>query len=197
MDKNMGRRYDYIYLIGFPKCGSTSMRGYLRKRFHPNELFSFNSFSLYNPSFNKNFQGAHVNRPKTLYIAIIRDPYQRTWSAYWWGMHRWRTESDPPIPTFKEFLRQRSDEWRYQTSGLDDPILACDYNRYLGKARDLGIDVMVVRFEDMIKNPNFPHEAETKDVILKETKRYLDVPPLDDENRALIKAELEKEGIEY
>ena len=102
MVKDTRHCYENLYLIGFPKFGSTSLRTYLKKRFKIDNVFTFPGFSLYNPTFDTTYmRDTHINRPNSLYIIITRDPYQRIWSAYWWGVHRWLpTDYKGKVPTF-------------------------------------------------------------------------------------------------
>jgi len=183
MDKNIRN----LYIIGFPKCGSSSLRLYLRMRFPQCEVASFPGQSLYHSEWNP---ARFLDRIVQSFI-IIRDPYERTWSAYWWS--RKYIPKHIPMPTFENFLKHGLDHHSAHTSGTDNPIQACDYWKYIKKAESL--KPIILRFEDMIKLKNFPNVAKTAEVVKIATGIDIVKPPLDAENRKLIKEALIKEGI--
>jgi len=179
-------------IIGFPKCGSTSLRDYLQK-IHPHssaKSFPFGSLWLPGaPELARNWK-----KPRNRYWIITRDPYERLWSSYWWGQ-RWHSHS--PYPTFEKFLHQDyPGDYTYQTSGLNRPLECCDYDRFIKPIDDLKIPYTRVRFEDMIKKPGFPHIGDTNEHLKGlNFKPMLRPGPLPDHYRDLIKKELDKLGI--
>jgi len=197
-------RYKKIHIIGFPKCGSTSLRTYLQKRYPRVEVTSFPGSSLYHPDWKITCSGK-CSQPDTLSIIITRDPIERLWSAYWWSQ-KWNVHEEEQ-PTLQEFLHWKpvpventkfpSGSWRYLSSGLVDPIDCCDYEKYMKKA--YRYNPIIIRFEDMIKNPNFPNEAKTSDVLQSPLKinSHIKLKPdkIDDYHRKLIIEELAKAGI--
>jgi len=192
--------YRQIHIIGFPKCGSSSLRNYFRIRYPKKEVASFPSASLYHPDW-LTICGGRCSQPDILSVIITRNPVERIWSAYWWSQ-RWNT-SQTKHPTFEEFLHWTppSKEWRYLTSGLFDPIDCCDYEKYMKPA--LKFNPIILRLEDMQKNPNFPNVAKTNDVLQGIIKAYamfkinIKMKPdtIPDHYVKLIKEELNKAGI--
>jgi len=185
-----------IHIIGFPKCGSSSLRHYLRLRYPKMEIASFPSSSLYHPDW-ETLTKNRCSDPTVLSVIITRNPIERIWSAYWWSQ-KWKT-TDMIHPTFEEFLHWEPPDrdWRYVSSGLVDPIDCCDYEKYMKKAYKY--NPIILRFEDMIKNPNFPNLAKTNDVLKKcgdvNHRGIKMMPKIDDYHRKLIKEELNKAGI--
>jgi len=184
-----------IHIIGFPKCGSTSLRTYFRARYPKIEVASFPGTSLYDPDWLVNC-GGRCSQPDTLSVIITRNPVERLWSAYWWSQ-KWNTGS-MRHPTFEKFLHWKPPkEWRYVTSGLIDPIDCCDYEKYMKKAYKF--NPIILRLEDMQKNLNFTNEAKTNGVLESpsRTNPRIKLKPdtLDDDNRKLIREELNKAGI--
>ena len=179
------------HIIGFPKCGSTSLRDYLKKIYPHAGVQSFPFGSLYLPGAPE--LARNWKKPRMKYWIITRDPYERLWSAYWWGQ-RWHKQQ--PYPTFEEFLYQDTGDYTYQTSGLNKPLECCDYDKFIKPIDDLGIPYTRVRFEDMIKLPDFPHMGDTNEHLRSlNFKAGLRPGPLPDHYRELIKKGLDKLGI--
>ena len=151
--------------------------------------------SLYVDGAAKSYHKIPGCEDAVMYV-ITRDPIQKLWSAYWWGTYRWKVPNTKLL-TFKDWLNNRETDWRARTSGLSDPIGACDYNKFIQTAWDEGFEPIILRFEDMIKNPNFPHEARTEDVVLKNNRITMVKPPLDDTTREFIISKFVERGIEY
>jgi len=188
-------RYKKIHIIGFPKCGSTSLRTYFKARYPKIQVASFPSASLYQPDW-ETICGGRCSQPDTLSVIITRNPVERIWSAYFWSQ-KWNYPSKKH-PTFEEFLHwQPPKEWRYTSSGLVDPIDCCDYEKYIKKAYKY--NPIILRLEDMKKNPNFSNEAKTNNVLDQVTAlngRFERKPRvIDDYHKKLIIEELNKFGI--
>ena len=176
-----------IWIVGFAKCGSTSLRTYLRQKYTRCEVTSFPlGASLYSDYWESKVLPKALS-PDILIVIIKRDPYERIWTAFWWGKKFGNKN------TFPEFLRQRKTSDVEITAGLNDPIIACDYDRFIRKAEPC--NPIVVKFEDMIKLKTFPHEAKTDDTLKKLGGGDITKPLLDNENRSLIHEEFIKEGI--
>jgi len=201
MDKKIKR----IHIIGFPKCGSSSLRKYLQlKTPHlartPDQIRSFPAQSLYHPDW-ETVCGGICSKPDTLSVIITRNPVERLYSAYYWSQ-KWN-EADTIHPTLEEFLHwqpkgtKRTEYTIYLTSGLVDPIECCDYEKYIKKAYKY--NPLILRFEDMIKNPTFPNEAKTNVVLHKALIDKINIKPkpdqMSDNERKLIVEELYKAGI--
>jgi hypothetical protein len=182
-----------IYIIGFPKCGSTSLRQWYKEKFPGMIVQSFPSVSLYHSMWSGRMLG-ECQRDDVLPVIMIRNPYDRLWSAYWWSK-MWGKDI-----TFEKFLKRRNamvdplsgQEFVDVTSGLHDPVACCDYWRYIKKAATC--NPLIIRFEDMIKLDTFPHEAKT-DGSNPLGKKELVKPKLDDHHRGLIRDEFILRGM--
>jgi len=157
------------------------------------EVISFpGGVSLYHPEW-KSVCLSKCKETGTLPVIIIRDPYERIWSAYWWSK-KWGVHI-----SFEEFLSRKDDgvvlsrEKRVDmSSGISNPIQACDFWKYIKKAETC--DPLIFRFEDMVRLGCFPHEAKT--VGAKGVKDILVKPELDNESRKLITEAFDREGIQ-
>ncbi len=182
-----------VLIIGFPKCGSSSLRTYLRKKFINAEVTSFpNGVSLYNPEWKSVCLG-ECKETGTLSVIIIRDPYERIWSAYWWSK-KWGVDI-----SFEEFLSRKGDgvtlspEDRVDISaGISNPVEACDFWKYIKKAE--ACNPLILRFEDMIRLGCFPHEAKTDG--FSGARGALVKPKLDNKSIKLIREAFDREGIQ-
>jgi len=160
-----------IAVIGFPKAGTMSMVEWLKKK---------------NP-------GAVVSRPENIYItdngnwsgwlnyAITRDPVKRIQS----GM-RYFTELRNL--TVQQVIKGEGfHNERYENVGFRDCIAQSDYKRYILKFQEKwNCAVGVHKFEDLIKDKDFPHINET------DYKREF----TEDETN-IIKDVLDRSGITY
>ena len=181
-----------VLIIGFPKCGSSSLRTYLRKKFPSIDVISFPGVSLYHPEWKSTCLDM-CQEDGTLPVIIIRDPYERIWSAYWWSK-KWGVHI-----SFEEFLSRKGDgvtlspEGRVDIgAGLSNPVEACDFWKYIKKAE--ACNPLIFRFEDMTRLGCFPHEAKTMGFRVE--NGILVKPELDDESRKLIKEVFDREGIQ-
>ena len=160
-------------VIGFPKCATMSMVDYIRK-IHP---------------------GAEVTRPENIYteeqgfhlvkkwhewecIVITRDPVKRIQSCMsYFTEFRNLTVEDVYKGVFD----------RYENIGCKWPIYQSNYDLFIKKwEKKHGQRLKVYKFEDMIKDKDFPHINET-DYKRKFTKRETDY----------IKGKLEEAGVSY
>jgi hypothetical protein len=190
-----------IWIVGFPKCGSTALRTYLQQKYAKTTesyVRSFPPISMYHPTWESRVL-QECKKPNVLPVVITREPCARIWSSYWWSF-RWRKHDI----TFEEFLKRDGEESAKKrpmsehaevdiTSGLHDPIGCSDYQKYINKAKDCG--VLVMRFEDMIKAPGFEHIGKTEDIEFEGNK--LKYPPLDEDNKNLIKKAFDDRGASY
>jgi len=174
----------------FPKCGSTSLREYLRFQYPELDIQSFPGYSLYHKDWTRNVLGS-CQAKNVLCMIIIRNPYDRIWSAYWWSK-----KLNVDI-SFEDFLQVGHPQLLNSkdidsASGVDDPIGCSDYWKYIAKAK--GCNPLIVRFEDMIKIPEYPHFAKT-DGSDPHGVRKLVLPRLDFKNRIMIRAEFIARGM--
>ena len=179
-----------VLIIGFPKCGSSSLRTYLTKKFV--NVISFQDASLYDSDWESKCLGK-CKQPNTLPVIIIRDPYERIWSAYWWSK-KWGVDI-----SFEEFLSRKGDgvtlspEDRVDISaGISNPVEACDFWKYIKKAE--ACNPLILRFEDMIRLGCFPHEAKTDG--FSGARGALVKPKLDNKSIKLIREAFDREGIQ-
>ncbi len=185
-----------INIIGFPKCGSSSLRTYLRDKYGPwVEVRSFPKISLYHPDWEIRMERL-LRKENILNFIITRNPFDRLWSSYWWS-RRWKGIEI----SFEDFINRRDAKTLPLTgdvdsdvsSGLHDPIGCCDYKKYIVKADRC--KPIIIRFEDMIKLPSFPHEGDTTKIVYK--GKNLIRPEMTETDRYLIENELIKRGINY
>lgn len=138
-------------VIGFSKCGTMSLAEYLKKKYPKCE----------------------VTRPENIYeepkephiipkwrewecVSITRDPISRIHSG-----HQYFTVLRQS--SIEDVLRGNFHNAKnYANVGFADPIRQSNYQFYINKfQRDHGVKVTNYRFEDLIKDPDFPHINET------------------------------------
>ena len=157
-----------ITVIGFPKCGTMSMVEWLRVR---------------NPK-------AEISRPENIYIedkvdwskwecvAITRDPMKRLQSGHGYFTQLRGLDVNDLLKGYGK---------GYRNVGFENPIEQSDYDRYIARFEHKhGVKVKVYRFEDMIKDSDFPHINDTQ---------YKKI--WNEKEKKLVKSQLEKHGIVY
>ncbi len=163
-------------VIGFPKCGTMSLVEWLKKKY-PNDT---------------------ISRPENIYIDV-RMPKQY---EKWYEIDCWAITRDPVsriksgIQYWPEVTKRYNEKGirgvlegfkRYENVGFKNPIQQSNYDYYVKKfERERGAYVRVVKFEDMIKDSDFPHINESNTKI-----------KLPDSDIEIIKRELEKAEITY
>jgi hypothetical protein len=140
------KRTKYL-VIGFPKCGQTSLAEYLHKRFG-SENNADRGEIIWKPDgielFEKNGYAEAGYRP----VIIIRDPIERIWSD--WN-HLGRGYG---FKTFEDYIYNEKQEG---LGGLGEynPIERSNYEKYI--KRWAKYDPLVLELEQMKLNPNFGH----------------------------------------
>ena len=168
-----GQMKDKIAVVGFSKCGTMSLVEWLKKK-HPN---------------------AEVSRPETIY-ADLRGPHVQEKWIEWSCVVITRNPLDrikSGISYWPE-LRNKGIEGactgidRYFNVGFGNPIEQSNYEKYIKLwQRRTGTKIeKVYKFEDMIKDTEFPHINETPTKI-KFSKKEIDH----------IKNRLQEAGISY
>lgn len=148
-------------VIGFPKCGQTSLAEYLHKRFG-SENNADRGEIIWKPDgielFEKNGYAENY-RP----VIIIRDPIKRIWSD--WN-HLGRGYG---FKTFEEYLQNKKQEG-FGGLGEYNPVKRSNYEKYI--KRWAKYDPIVLELEEMQKNPNFPHHNKGTEY----DEKYNDIP---------------------
>lgn len=145
-DKNQ-KRIKYL-VIGFPKCGQTSLAEYLHKRFGSENVADRAEIIWKSDGvhlFEINGYAELGYRP----IVIIRDPIERIWSD--WN-HLGRGYG---FKTFEEYISNRNN---VGLGGLGEynPIVRSNYEKFIKRWKKY--DPIVLELEEMQKNPNFGHQ---------------------------------------
>lgn len=175
-----------VVILGFPKCGTTSLMPYLAKKrdisvardagFYNGETkpvvrrreWSYLPFEEQLKRFKYEF-----GDPKDYHLVFItRDPIERCWS----GFEAWRHY----IPfTYEEYLNitNPDDLKGLKYLGEVNPIKQVDYEHWIKPWRKY--DIEVYKLEEIRKEPDFPHvNSLKKSNISKEnyklTKRLLE-----------------------
>ncbi len=175
-----------IVILGFPKCGTTSLMPYLAKKhgvsvardagFYSGETkpvvqrreWSYLPFEEQLKRFKHEF-----GNPEDYHLAFItRDPIERCWS----GFEAWRHY----IPfSYEEYLNitNPDDLKGLKYLGEVNPIKQVDYEYWIKPWRKY--DIEVYKLEEIRKDPDFPHvNSLKKSNISKEnyklTKRLLE-----------------------
>lgn len=165
-------------VIGFPKCGTMSLVEYLKAKYPKCE----------------------VTRPENIYeepkephivprwrdwecVTITRNPLNRIQSGcQYFTVLRQSSVEDVLQGKFHNSKN-------YMNVGFRYPVRQSDYQYYINRfSRNHGVKVVNYRFEDLIKDPDFPHINETPP----ENKRKF----TKEEKKAIADA-LEKGGITY
>ena len=178
-------------ILGFPKCASTSFRFYMHDLYGKDHV-SFSKETPYLPNYDKILEQKLKKDPDLKFYAIIRDPYERLWSAYHWTI-RWKQDFPELIP-FKAFLKYCSDDEFMTRRGLDKPAEKSDYNRFL-EPLEKNYKIEVIKCEDLYNSPKFPHEAKTTTVIRAIRGFNIDKPPIPANIKRLMKKEFKKIGM--
>lgn len=160
-------------VVGFPKCGTMSLAEWLRKK----------------------YPGCQVTRPETIYkkynpkhdwkdyecVTITRNPIDRIHS----GQQYFTALQRLSVQEICEARWKNSD--KYDGVGFADCINQSDYQEYIEKFEsNYDVKITNYRFEDMIKDPDFPH--------INESAEKIQWTEQDDE---YVRSKLEMRGIRY
>lgn len=131
-------------VIGFPKCGQVSLVEYLNKLGHEAVKYDM----IWKESCVLDVKSKY---PDYQSIVITRDPIQRIWSGFnFWLYHE--------MMSFSHYLKLQRIS---RTLGEENPILQSYYYYWIDRVKRV-LNPIIVRFEDLIKLPDFPHENKTK-----------------------------------
>ena len=132
-------------IVGFIKCGQMSLIKKLKDEGHIVEKLECVTSPLGPKMIEKNYPGHQV-------IILMRDPVKRMWSQY-----LYLKEKRLYTKTFEEYL-----EWfkPHHFWFNENPIYQSHYAEHLPRWKKM--NPIIYHFEDLIKEPNFPHENATK-----------------------------------
>ena len=127
-------------------------------------------FEEVNDRFNKIFG----NMEDYKFYFITRDPVERIWSGWEAWQHYYIGY------TFEEYLQIDTKEYnkRYPGKGLSylgevNPIKQVDYNSWIDPFTDRGLDVTVLKLEEINKDPYFPQTNSLKKSSVQSDRRKL------------------------
>jgi len=177
-------------ILGFPKCGQISLMNYLTDRY---PLWNIRREELvWRRSGVKDFEDAYWNknghfRP----LIILRDPIKSCWSLYWYMFHG-DLNNEQKFMTYEDFLTTPKYEG---AMGEKNPISCFNFNKWL--KRFYKYNPIIVDMEEMIKNPDFPHDNTTLKHRPYIEKIYGKMPEMTSYQKELTKKLLEKEIQEH
>ena len=146
-------------VIGFPKCGTTSMRDYLRVKYPDDNIVKL-EFPIYGEAYKfSDFKILKGYKP----IIMIRDKVDFLWSFY-----NYFSLSTVPFEDFLDMPFRA-----YNMKGLT-PLQQCDFDKWIEPFKKF--NPMVTRLEDMMDKDDFPWNPITM------TK---DKPPMSDRDRGI------------
>lgn len=177
------------YLImGFPKCGTTSLLKYLEilKKLPIAEQSGFYDYDFdgkisrrewcYLPfeEINKRFNKVFGNMEDYGFVFITRDPVERIWS----GWEAWRHYYAGYM--FEQYLQLDTEEYNKRNPGKGlsylgeiSPIKQVNYSRWIQPFIDRKLDVTVFKLEEICKDPDFPQTNSLKTEPIPDDKRTL------------------------
>jgi hypothetical protein len=127
-------------IVGFIKCGQKSLVKYLENQGHEVEQFECATNPLGVRMINKSYKDYQV------YI-ITRDPIKRMWSQY-----EFLSEMFDYDMTFAQYLHL----WQLHLIWFNEnPVYHSNYAEHLPRWEEL--NPIILSFEEMIKDPKFPH----------------------------------------
>lgn len=165
-------------VIGFPKCGTMSLVGYLKNKYPKCE----------------------VTRPENIYeepkephlllkwrewecVSITRNPIDRIHSGHQYFTVLRQSSIEDVLSS--KFHNSKN----YMNVGFRDAIKQSDYTYYIKEfQRNHGVKVTNYRFEDLMKDPDFPHINET---IPENKREWTDI------EREYVQTALNDAGITY
>ena len=132
-------------IVGFIKCGQMSLVKKLTDEGHDVKKLECVTHPLGPKMIEKNYPGHQV-------IILMRDPIKRMWSQY-----LYLKEKRLYTKTFEEYL-----EWfkPHHFWFNENPIYQSHYAEHLPRWEKM--NPIIYHFEDLIKDPDFPHENATK-----------------------------------
>lgn len=167
-----------VMILGFPKCGTTSLLDYLKAKYSKEitEQKGFYPYDFVNKISRREwcFQPyeEHLKRFKKQFgdpadfklVFITRDPVERVWS----GWESWKHYYSGY--TFEEYLKTDTEEYkkRWNNRGLSylgevNPIKQVDYKHWLMPWLDnYPEQVIVYQLEKIRKDPDFPQTNSLK-----------------------------------
>lgn len=130
-------------IIGFIKCGQVSLKKMLEAQGHEVERYEVATHHLGPRMIKKTY-------PEYEPVIITRDPIKRIWSQY-----QYLKETKFHDKSFEDYL----DIWNTHHFWFhENPIFQSHYEEHLPRWPN----AIIYKFEDLIKDPNFPHENPTK-----------------------------------
>lgn len=139
--------HEYVkyIIVGFIKCGQMSLMKKLKDEGHEVEKLECATHPLGPRMIQKNYPGHQV-------IILMRDPIKRMWSQY-----LYLKERRLYTKTFEDYLEW----WRaHQFWFNENPIFQSHYAEHLPRWDEM--NPIIYQFEELIKDPAFPHENATK-----------------------------------
>lgn len=133
---------DKFVIIGFPKCGTSSLIYYLENMFPKYEIKKIETM-IYDPHGVAEFMDSYSDFTP---VIITRDPADRLWSGYYYYQLNKTMQ-------FEDFVKRRTDGMFH--AGLGEPIKQSVYEDYTKSWHDL--EPIRLTLEDMSKIDDFPH----------------------------------------
>ena len=159
-----------IIILGFPKCGTTSLLEYLKKKYDMEVArekgFVTSDFKdhisrrewCYLPFEEqlKRFKHEFGDPADFKLIFITRDPVERIWSGWEAWNHYYKDM------TFEEYLNLDTETYEGGLLYLGEvnPIKQVDYERWIQPWKDC--DVEIFRLEEISQDPDFPQTNSLK-----------------------------------
>ena len=177
-----------VVIMGFPKCGTTSLLKYLEKK---ENLPIQEQSGLYDHGVegkisrrewcylpfeetNKLFNNVFGNIEDYKLVFITRDPVERIWS----GWEAWRHYYAGYM--FEQYLQLDTKEYNKRNPGKGlsylgeiSPIKQVDYHHYIQPFISRGLDVVIFKLEEIRKDPAFPQTNSLKKEPVPDDKRKL------------------------
>lgn len=160
-----------IIIMGFPKCGTTSLLEYLKKKYDMEVArekgFVTSDFKdhisrrewCYLPFEEqlKRFKHEFGDPEDYKIVFITRDPVERVWSGWEAWNHYYKNM------TFEEYINLDTDTYEGGLSYLGEvnPIKQVDYKYWISLWKR-GYEVDVYELEEIRKDPNFPQTNSLK-----------------------------------
>lgn len=163
---------DGVIIMGFPKCGTTSLLEYLKVKYKKNiaDQKGFYPYDFLNKISRREWCyqpiEEQVRRFKHEFgdpvyfklVFITRDPVERVWSGWEAWNHYYKNM------TFEEYINLDADTYEGGLSYLGEvnPIKQVDYKYWISLWKNGGYEVDVYELEDIRKDPDFPQTNSLK-----------------------------------
>lgn len=170
-----------IIIMGFPKCGTTSLLSYLQSKytmeiakeagFYPYDYDNKISRRewCYQPFEEqlKRFQHDFIDPEDFKLVFITRDPVERIWSGWESWNHYYKGMS------FNEYLDLKTETYEGGLSYLGEvnPIIQTDYKHWIDYWKGYNMDLYTL--EEVRKDPLFPQTNSLKKSQIPENCREL------------------------